>query len=109
MATHGETSGDLVFQITCRACQLGPGIASIAGDCNDDDPMINPFANEVCDDVDNNCDGVVDNIIDLPLSTQQLGVCKGVRKECGSDGGSGWQAGVYGTGHADVYLECLLG
>ncbi|MCB9761361.1 MAG: putative metal-binding motif-containing protein [Alphaproteobacteria bacterium] len=31
-----------------------------AGDCDDDDPLINPNADEVCDGVDNNCDGVTD-------------------------------------------------
>ena len=29
-------------------------------DCNDADPAINPDANEVCDGVDNNCDGQID-------------------------------------------------
>lgn len=29
-------------------------------DCNDSDAAINPGATEVCDDVDNNCDGVID-------------------------------------------------
>ena len=29
-------------------------------DCNDGDDSINPNATEVCDDVDNNCDGTVD-------------------------------------------------
>ncbi len=30
-------------------------------DCNDADPAIHPAADEVCDGVDNNCDGVVDD------------------------------------------------
>lgn len=29
-------------------------------DCNDTDPAVNPGAVEVCDDIDNNCDAVVD-------------------------------------------------
>jgi probable HAF family extracellular repeat protein len=31
-------------------------------DCNDNDPTINPAAAEVCDGVDNNCDGLVDDV-----------------------------------------------
>jgi len=30
-------------------------------DCDDEDPLIGPFAEERCDGVDNNCDGVVDD------------------------------------------------
>jgi MYXO-CTERM domain-containing protein len=36
------------------------GFTPICGDCNDADPNINPHATEVCDRVDNNCDGFVD-------------------------------------------------
>ncbi|MCC6750775.1 MAG: hypothetical protein IT371_24170 [Deltaproteobacteria bacterium] len=36
-----------------RGCRAGP-------DCNDDDPLVNPAAREVCDGVDNNCDRRVD-------------------------------------------------
>ncbi|MBD3316957.1 MAG: hypothetical protein GF344_14305 [Chitinivibrionales bacterium] len=31
------------------------------GDCNDDDPSINPGAEEVCDGIDNNCNGTIDD------------------------------------------------
>jgi hypothetical protein len=31
-------------------------------DCDDDDPAINPGADEVCDSLDNNCDGQVDEV-----------------------------------------------
>ncbi|KKR24773.1 MAG: regulator of chromosome condensation [Candidatus Peregrinibacteria bacterium GW2011_GWE2_39_6] len=39
----------------------GDGITESGGDCNDRDPEINVFALEVCDGVDNNCDGNVDD------------------------------------------------
>jgi hypothetical protein len=29
-------------------------------DCNDEDPSIGPHANEICDGIDNNCDGQID-------------------------------------------------
>jgi hypothetical protein len=30
------------------------------GDCDDDDPAVNPDANEVCDGIDNNCNEIID-------------------------------------------------
>ncbi|MEC7983857.1 MAG: putative metal-binding motif-containing protein [Myxococcota bacterium] len=40
---------------TCDAVVLS------AGDCDDSDASINPFANEYCNDLDDNCDDVIDN------------------------------------------------
>ena len=45
---------------TILACSAPPGYVSIGGDCNDNDPRVNPAAAEVCDGKDNNCDGQVD-------------------------------------------------
>lgn len=35
-------------------------LISVCGDCDDDNPEIHPGALERCDEIDNNCDGVVD-------------------------------------------------
>ena len=44
----------------------GDGVLSTA-DCDDDDPNVKPGWPEVCDGKDNNCDGVVDEGVDLAL------------------------------------------
>ena len=45
---------------TTDACSLPDGYAEIGGDCDDEDPAVNPDAQEVCDELDNDCDGSVD-------------------------------------------------
>ena len=44
------------FDISCT----GPGESLDSADCNDGDSAINLSADEVCDGVDNNCDGTID-------------------------------------------------
>jgi len=38
----------------------GDGFTWMSGDCNDGDPSVKPNQEEICDGVDNDCDGVVD-------------------------------------------------
>ena len=38
----------------------GDGFSTADGDCNDEDSALNPTAEEICDGIDNNCDGNID-------------------------------------------------
>jgi hypothetical protein len=43
-----------------EACEIVSGYAPNGNDCDDSNPEIFPSASEICDGVDNNCDGAVD-------------------------------------------------
>ena len=38
----------------------GDGFSQADGDCDDDDPSSYPGAEEICDELDNNCNGLID-------------------------------------------------
>ena len=46
---------------TTLSCSQPSGYASASGDCNDGNNSINPNAAEICDGIDQNCDGAIDN------------------------------------------------
>jgi hypothetical protein len=46
---------------TTEACEQPEGYAAVGGDCDDSNGDAFPGAAEICDGVDNNCDGQVDN------------------------------------------------
>jgi len=64
----GDGSADCVDSDCLSTCDAdGDGYyAAFLGydDCDDGDPDVNPAANEVCDDADNDCDGLVDDADD---------------------------------------------
>ncbi len=47
------------------ACEKPTGYAELPGDCNDSNPDIHPGASEVCNEADDDCNGLVDD--GLPL------------------------------------------
>lgn len=55
----GDGFGDMTKGV--EAAQAPAGFIEQGGDCNDRDKKVHPGANEVCDTVDNNCDGKIDD------------------------------------------------
>jgi uncharacterized protein (TIGR02145 family) len=51
---------DLRTEISNQIDNDGDGYTEDGGDCDDSDSEINPVANEVCDNIDNNCNSEID-------------------------------------------------
>jgi hypothetical protein len=47
--------------VTTIACELPSGFTTSGTDCDDNNGDINPIAMEVCDTLDNDCDGLIDD------------------------------------------------
>jgi len=54
-------------QLQVQACSAPPETATVPGDCNDGVAEINPAASEICDEIDNDCDGLLDDADSLPF------------------------------------------
>ncbi|MCB9744752.1 MAG: VCBS repeat-containing protein [Alphaproteobacteria bacterium] len=84
----GEKEPDVTDSGVAGTDQDGDGYAAGA-DCDDADPEINPGATELCDGVDNNCDGDIDG--------------------ADAQGASSWYSDVDGDGYGDdatVFEAC---
>jgi len=54
----GDGHGGVAEPVT--ACEVPMGYASSSDDCDDGDPSVHPGAEEVCDGIDNDCEGDID-------------------------------------------------
>ncbi|MBX3248553.1 MAG: putative metal-binding motif-containing protein [Myxococcales bacterium] len=94
---EGDRDGDGFISSAC--CNLQPSGALLCGDdCNDDDRLINPAALELCDGIDNNCNGSIDE--GCPCTPEGLeevcdaeragvGNCRAGMRICTADGWTG--------------------
>ncbi|MBK9368745.1 MAG: putative metal-binding motif-containing protein [Deltaproteobacteria bacterium] len=60
----GDGFGD--DTLVTAACEATAGLAEVGGDCDDGDSLVNPDGTELCDTIDNDCDGDVDEDLLLP-------------------------------------------
>jgi hypothetical protein len=67
---QGNIDGDPVGD-ACDPDQDGDGIEAAAGDCDDRSDQVYPGAPEICDGMDNDCDGDTDNV-PLPVDVAAL-------------------------------------
>ncbi len=85
----------------------GDGYTIEQGDCDDADPSINPFAREVCDGVDQDCDGKVDEGLTITYYPDAdgdgYGVEAGSLELCGASPGYASNADDCDDGSADIH------
>ena len=61
---HGSSLG-----VPIKSCEREEGYALVANDCDDSDPFVSPSQEELCDGIDNDCDGRADYLI-VPGDTE---------------------------------------
>ncbi|MCB9676436.1 MAG: putative metal-binding motif-containing protein [Alphaproteobacteria bacterium] len=122
--TDADSDGFGVAGTGTSSCAVLPG-ATVAGDCNDADSTVNPGAAELCDGIDNDCNGSADfggggqevdadndgyrrcegdcRDTDITVNPGQPEICDGKDNDC-SNGGTP-EAGEVDD-DADSYAEC---
>ncbi len=65
--TDGDGHGDAASPV--EACEAPAGFVDSADDCDDTDAAVSPDADEVCNDIDDDCDGDVDESTAVDVAT----------------------------------------
>lgn len=107
-----DTFIDEDFPTLGDSCSVGLGECQASGNivCSGDllgvtcDAVAGSSSEEICDGLDNDCDGSVDEDLSTPFATLTEGVCFDAVKECG--GVSGWQDPDYGSDYEVVESSC---
>ena len=68
--TDGDGFGDISASL--ESCDMPEGYVTDDTDCDDTESSINPDADEYCDEVDNNCDGTIDEPSAVDAETYYL-------------------------------------
>ncbi|MBK8505891.1 MAG: hypothetical protein IPL46_29085 [Saprospiraceae bacterium] len=85
--------------VSILGCTVSVGFVSNSGDCNDENEAIHPDAEEVCNGVDDNCDGLVDNVL----------LQEGVWSQKADFGGSARNSGVGFSIGSKAYIGIGVG
>ena len=99
---HDGDGYGLAGDTTCLCVPAGEYTTTDTSDCDDNAKAVHPMAAEICNGVDDNCDGVTD-----PTGA---GGCYTVYTDGDADGFGGNVTGVclctYGAGYSSVHTDC---
>ncbi len=99
----GDGFGDIAN--TTQACDVPSGYGTDTADCDDGDDDINPDATEICDELDNDCDGDVDDAdSDVDASTGTVWYADSDGDGFGDEDSTTWSCDVpsgYGSDDTD--------
>ena len=93
--SDGDGFGDLA--VTLDSCTVPNGYVMDNTDCNDDDPLSYPGNVEVCDGIDNDCDGDIDEGLDCSQECPDVLSNEDVSLLLPSGNGVGGIDSVFGT------------
>ena len=104
----GDSYGDA--SATYVGCQYDPSLVADDQDCDDYDETINPGAPELCDDIDNDCNGDVDdNVVYVDFyedsDSDGYGDSTSVLNDCGQPAGYVLQDGDCDDSDASLNLD----